>query len=163
MLSLASAVYLAPDFPSKEIKPFSLKYILLFLLTGSSAMAQKSAPAPKIDSICFHLYTDSLKKGVYNYINVDARLHNGQWLPLTAKELVFSASEGRFEGNSLIIDTSFKGEKVSVKAVLKSNPALWKETSIYIKTTEDNIPVKSMNEVMGEPAGRNRHKKRADP
>ena len=38
---------------------------LTLLITASSVNAQK------VDSIYFHLYTDSLKKGTYNYINVD--------------------------------------------------------------------------------------------
>ena len=56
--------------------------------------------AQKVDSIFFHLYTDSLKKGTYNYINVDGKLDNGRWLPLTAKEIDFTATAGNFEGNS---------------------------------------------------------------
>ena len=46
----------------------------------------------KIDSISFHLYTDSLKKGQHNYINVDGKLSNGHWQPLTSKEIQFSSS-----------------------------------------------------------------------
>ncbi len=38
--------------------------------------------AQNIDSIYFHLYTDSLKKEVHNYINVDGLLQNGRYLPL---------------------------------------------------------------------------------
>ncbi len=94
--------------------------------------------AQKIDSICFHLYTDSLKKGTYNYINVDGKLDNDRWLPLTAKEINFTASAGRFEGNSLFIDNNFADEKIIVKAVLKSNPAMFRDTTIFIKKGKDN-------------------------
>lgn len=115
----------------------------------ASALAAKSQ---SIDSIYFHLYTDSLKKGVHNYINVDGKLSNGQWRPLTAKDIIFTSSFGNFEGNSLIIDTSFKGEKVSVKAVYKSNPALWREVTIYIKKIESTEGLKTLEEVMNRPA-----------
>ena len=107
------------------MKPFLL--IISLLLTTLLTKAQK------VDSICFHLYTDSLKTGTYNYINVDGKLNNNRWLPLTAKEINFTASAGRFEGNSLFIDNNFAGDKITVKAVLKATPAVFKDTTIYIK------------------------------
>ena len=113
------------------------------------------AKAQKVDSIYFNLYTDSLKKGTYNYINVDGKLSNGHWLPLTAKEISFSASTGNFEGNSLLIDKDAIIEKVTVKAVLRANPAIYKETTIYIKKLADNERLKTTDEVM-RPAGRGR-------
>src|ERR1700741_1067442 len=78
----------------------------------------------KIDSISFHLYTDSLKKGQHNYINIDGKLSNGHWLPLTAKEIEFSSSLGEFEGNDLVLPVKFEEEKIQVKALLKNNPAI---------------------------------------
>src|SRR3954449_12350451 len=81
----------------------------------------------KIDSIFFHLYTDSLKKGQHNYINVDGRLSNGQWQPLTSKEIQFTSSACEFQGNELVVPSDFKEEKIKIKAVLKSDPAIWKE------------------------------------
>ena len=112
------------------------------------------AHAQKVDSIYFDLYTDSLKKGTYNYINVDGKCSDGHWLPLTNKEINFTTSAGRFEGNSLVIDTSFKGEKVTVKAVLKSNPSVWKETIIYIKKVEIAERLKTVDEIMNSPSSR---------
>ena len=93
--------------------------------------------AQKVDSIYFHLYTDSLKKGQYNYINVDGKLANGSWMPLSEKEVLFTCNEAEFKGNELIIPDNFKHDKVRVKAVLKSNPAVWKEVTIWIKKLPD--------------------------
>ncbi|MBL7708271.1 MAG: hypothetical protein JNJ86_04325 [Chitinophagaceae bacterium] len=109
------------------------KIILLpiFLFAGILTKAQQ------VDSIYFHLYTDSLKKGQHNYINVDGKLSNGSWLPLTAKQILFTSSEGTFNGNELFIPDHFKPEKVTVKAVLRSNPAIWKEITIWIKQLPD--------------------------
>jgi len=104
--------------------------------------------AQQVDSICFHLYTDSLKKGTYNYINVDGKLSDSRWLPLTAKEINFTASAGTFNGNSLFIDSNFAEEKVRVKAVLKASPAVSKEITIYIKKMVDNERLKTSEEVM---------------
>lgn len=107
--------------------------------------------AQKVDSIYFHLYTDSLKKGQHNYINVDGKLSNGRWMPLSAKEIEFSCVTASFEGNQLIIPEDFKDAKVKVKAVLKSNPAVWIEKTIWIKTVPDG-PLPNRNEIMNEPA-----------
>jgi hypothetical protein len=112
----------------------------------------------KIDSIFFHLYTDSLKKGQHNYINVDAKLSNGVWQPLTDKEIKFSSSAGKFEGNELILPMDFKPEKITVKAVLKSNPAISKETTIWVKRLPDPERLPTNEEILRnkQPAKRNR-------
>ena len=104
--------------------------------------------AQKVDSIYFHLYTDSLKKGTHNYINVDGKLSNGRWLPLTSKEIQFSSSSGSFEGNDLIIPLDFVEEKVIVKAVLKSNTNIWKEVTIWIKKKTDPEKLPTKEEIM---------------
>jgi hypothetical protein len=108
--------------------------LLLFTLFIAFAGAARSQ---KVDSIYFHLYTDSLKKGQHNYINVDGKLSDGRWQPLTGKEIQFTCTAASFEGNELFIPFDFKAEKVTVKAVLKSNPAVWKEITIWIKTLPD--------------------------
>lgn len=104
--------------------------------------------AQKLDSIYFNLYTDSLKKGTYNYINVEGKYSDGRYLPMSSKEVKFSASAGKFEGNSLFIDTSFKDEKVNVQASAVSNPALKKEITIYIKKYEANERLPTVDEVL---------------
>jgi hypothetical protein len=106
--------------------------------------------AQKIDSIYVNLYTDSLKKGTYNYINIDGRLSNGQYLPLDNTDITFTASAGEFKGNSLWIDKDFKPEKVSIKVVLKSNPVLHKEFDIYIKQKPDDEKLKTTEEIINE-------------
>jgi hypothetical protein len=123
-------------------------------------LAAMAGRAQTVDSIFFHLYTDSLKKGVHNYINVDGKLSNGQWRPLTAKDINFTASYGVFDGNSLIIDSSFKGEKVTVKAVLKNNPAMWKEVTIYMKKVEIAERLKTIDEVLNRPSDSRQNRRR---
>jgi len=100
--------------------------------------------AQKTDSIYFHLYTDSLKKGRHNYINVDGKLSNGRWQPLTTKEIQFTSSAGKFEGNDLVLPADSKEEKLKIKAVLKSNPEIWKEITIWVKKLPDpdHLPAK---------------------
>jgi hypothetical protein len=102
----------------------------------------------KIDSIAFHLYTDSLKKGQHNYINVDGKLSNGQWQPLTSNDIRFSSSACEFQGNDLVVPADFKGEKIRVKAELKTNPAIWKELTIWIKTIPDPDSLPGVDQVL---------------
>jgi hypothetical protein len=121
----------------------------LFILTIVAVNAQK------VDSIYFHLYTDSLKKGTHNYINVDGKLSNGKWKPLTEKEISFTSSYGIFEGNELILPPECKVEKVIVKAVLKDQPGIWKETTIWIKKKTDDEKLPTKEEVMkGKKSGK---------
>ncbi|MEP7257042.1 MAG: hypothetical protein ABI687_01615 [Flavitalea sp.] len=120
-------------------------YLLFLLFSGIYGFAQK------IDSIYFNLYTDSLKKGTFNYINVDGKCADGRWLPLTSKELTLTASVGKFSGNSLYVDSAFRGDNITVKAMLINNPASAKEITIYIKKNEALERLKTMEEVMQKP------------
>lgn len=113
------------------------RFLLLLLCISGSFWAN----AQQVDSIYFHLYTDSLKKGTHNYINVDGKLSDGRWLPLTEKDITFSATACRFSGNELIIPADFSGASITVKAVLKSRPGTFIERTIWIKTkAEDELP-----------------------
>lgn len=125
-----------------------MKNILITILLLSSA---QFVSAQTLDSIFFNLYTDSLKKGTYNYINVEGHFTDGTYLPLGNKELRFTSTGGRFNGNSLFIDSAFTKEKVTVKAVVIRNPKLAKEIDIYIKKSADNEKLPTMDEVLHGP------------
>lgn len=131
-----------------------MRYLLFSWFFFITVLPAEGQP---VDSIAFHLYTDSLKKGVYNYINVDGKLSNGRWLPLTQKEITFISSHGTFEGNDLFIPADFMEEKVKVKAVLKSNPAIQKEITIWIKKKPDPEKLPTKEEVM---QGKRKNKRR---
>ena len=138
-----------------------MKYILI---TISLFFTAHAVSAQTLDSIFFNLYTDSLKKGTYNYINVEGHFTDGSFLPLSDKELKFTSNGGRFNGNSLFIDSSYSNEKVTIKAVLIRNPRLMKEIEVYIKKSPDNEKLPTMDEVMKGPrkdsAVGNKRKKR---
>ncbi len=129
------------------------KIILLssFLIISFFSVAQK------IETIKFNLYTDSLKKGFYNYINVDGKFSDGSWLPMGSDEIILSVKTNKgqdsnfyFQGNSLFIDSAYTGETVTVKAVLKNNPAIWQEATIYIRKRGFDEPLKSNDEILEE-------------
>jgi hypothetical protein len=119
----------------------------LFLLIVALSL---KASAQKLEGIYFHLYTDSLKKGFYNYINVDGKCTDGTWLPLDSTQVRLSANTGRFSGNDLFIDSSYRGETVTVKAVLKSNSAVWKEVVIHIRKRGFDERLKTNDEILDE-------------
>lgn len=123
-------------------------------ITGLFLLCSFFTKAQKVEHIYVNLYTDSLKKGTYNYINIDGQLSNGRYLPLDSTHLVFWSSAGSFSGNSLWIDKDFKPGKVDIKVSLRSNPALVKEFSIYVKQLPDP-PLKTMDEIMNKPKNRN--------
>lgn len=110
-----------------------MKYILFWIFLLSFAQTD----AQKIDSIYVHLYTDSLKKGTYNYINIDGKLPNGHYLPLDSTNLIFQSTDGKFFGNSLWIPADFKKEKLTIKVILRSNPGITRSFDMYIKKKPD--------------------------
>ncbi len=127
------------------VNNFLKQFLFFFLLTLTSA-----ANAQKIEAIYVNLYTDSLKKGTYNYINIDGKLAGGQYIPLDTSNIIFTSSDGKFSGNSLWIDNNFSKEKVSIKAVLKSDHSLSKEFTMYIKKKPNDEKLKTMDELMQE-------------
>ena len=106
--------------------------------------------AQKIDSIYVNLYTDSLKKGTFNYINIDGQLSNGSYLPLDSTHLIFWSSEGKFSGNNLWIDKNYKHDRVLIKVIARSNPLLNKEFTIYIKKKPDDERLLTDEEIMNQ-------------
>ena len=123
-----------------------MRKLLLLLIVFTIHYA---STAQKVESIYFNLYTDSLKKGFFNYINVDGKFTDGKWLPLTEKDITLTSNCGAFKGNDLFIDSSYKNETVTVKAVLKSNPEIWKEVTIYIRKRGFE-PLKTEDEILND-------------
>jgi hypothetical protein len=131
-----------------------LAFLLSFVIIFQCLKAQK------VESIYFNLYTDSLKKGFYNYISVDGKFTDGSWQPLDSTQIRFIANTGFFQGNDLFIDSSYTGDKITVKAILKSNPKVWKETTIYIRKRGFDEPLKTNDEILNEMRSNQRKKKK---
>lgn len=129
--------------------------ILLFVLLGKA-----NAQAQSIDSIRFHLYTDSLKRGSYNYINVEGRFARGQWLPLDTSMIDLKSSHGTLFGNSIWIPWESRERKVGVHCRLRSDTSRMIDTVIYIKTTDDTTLLKTKEEVLGEQPTKKRRRRR---
>ncbi len=123
---------------------------LKIMLAGLTVMSMP-AFCQSIDSIAFHLYTDSLKKGTHNYINIDGRTTSGKWLPLSSKEIEFTATEGKFEGNDLVLPFNEKAESIIITAILKQDRSLKKEITIWIKKKEDDEILPTNEEYIKKP------------
>ncbi len=109
------------------------KFFIAILFLGGFVAAK----AQSVESIHFNLYTDSIKKGTHNYINIDGKMSDGSWRPLTNKELKFSSDYGSFDGNSLVLPENPTVKKVTVTVSLKMNPQKTKEITIWIKQNPD--------------------------
>ncbi len=122
------------------MKTFGLAFFIIISFTSK---------AQKIEKIFVNLYTDSLKKGTHNYINIDGLFSNGRYLPLDSTKILFTCAQAKFIGNSIIIPNNFKEEKVTIKTTLKTDSTIFKEFDLYIKKLDDP-PLKSANEVLVE-------------
>ena len=118
------------------------------ILAASFVFISFAIKAQSIDSIYINLYTDSLKKGTYNYINIDGKLSNGRYLPLDSTFIIFTASAGKFYGNSLWIDKNFAADKVHIMATLRKNPAVNKSFDIWVKTMEPYERLRTTEEIL---------------
>lgn len=106
--------------------------------------------AQEVDSIYFNLYTDSLKKGTHNYINIVGRLAGGGYRPLGSKQLNLWCDNGTWEGNDLIINPLFEGKNIHVKATLRNNASITDSVIIWIKTIPDTASLKTEKEILNK-------------
>lgn len=127
-------------------------YLILLIFLGARSEAQR------IDSVYVNLYTDSLKKGTYNYINVDGLLDNGRYLPLDSNHILFKSSHGKFYGNSLWIDRNINTAKVDIQLILKKDNRVIKNLEMYIKTKEDEA-LKTEQQILDEMKQQRKNKK----
>ncbi|MEJ7911847.1 MAG: hypothetical protein WKF70_01740 [Chitinophagaceae bacterium] len=116
--------------------------------------------AQKMQSIQFNLYTDSLKKGFFNYINVDGQSTDGNWYPLDSTHLIFRATAGSFRGNYLFIDSSFTGDSIIVQILLRQDTSVQKNLVIYIRKRGFDEPLKTEDEILNKMPGNRRKSSR---
>ena len=102
-----------------------------------------------IKSIQVNLYTDSLKKGTYNYINIEGLMSNGNYLPMDSTHLKYLSTGGQFFGNNLWIEPNFSALKVNITVTAISDSTLYKNFDIWIKQLPD-APLKTKEELMEE-------------
>ncbi|HNP54217.1 MAG TPA: hypothetical protein PKK69_06355 [Ferruginibacter sp.] len=127
-------------------------YVLLLLLMATQVQAQR------IEHMEANLYTDSLKKGTYNYINIDGKLSNGRYLPLDTTQLTFQASSGIFYGNNLFLPADSPVDSVHITVRLKGTDQQ-KDFTLYTKKAPDpKLP--SESEMLDQLERNSRQKKK---
>ena len=126
--------------------------LLSFVLMSGFLKAQK------IDSLFFNLYTDSLKKGSWNYINVDARLSNGKYMPLNSDQLHIKTSNGKLQGNSIWIDWNAAYPFITVEVELKKDAAIRKSITIWVKKKDEQLNAPVDDSVLQKINSRNKTK-----
>ncbi len=130
------------------------KNILLLCFVVMTAFLK----AQKIDSLFFNLYTDSLKKGSWNYINVDAKLSNGKYMPLGAEHLHMKTSNGKLQGNSIWIDWDATYQFITVEVELKKDAAVKKSITIWVKKKDEQLNAAADDSVLQKINSRNKPK-----
>lgn len=105
----------------------SFATMLLFLFCFTTPKAQQ------LVRITANLYTDSLKKGFYNYINIEGQHADGSWLPLDSTVVLFYANTGHFQGNDLFVDSGYTASVVRVVVRAKANDRLCIELVIPVR------------------------------
>ena len=133
-----------------------MRTLFLLLLVHVSVAAHSQT----IDSIYVNLYTDSLKRGTFNYINIDGLLSNGRYLPLDSTHLRFETSDGYFRGNSLWVDPESVKKSICVQVILRSNPSQSRSFCIPVKQLPDG-PLKSLDELMQDMEQHRKYKKQS--
>lgn len=131
------------------------KFIFAFVVLPLSVRCQQ------FETIAFHLYTDSLKKGTYNYINVDGKASNGKWFPLGPHELDFQTSTGSFIGNNLLIPLTDTALYADINVTMRKSPFLSGTTRIWIKKKEEDEKLMNNDEYLNQLRKSKKSKKNA--
>jgi hypothetical protein len=137
---------------SQHLSVRLMRYLFVISLLTSFFVSK----GQKIDSIFFNLYTDSLKKGSWNYINVDAKLSNGKYIPLTSKQLLITTSAGKLDGNSIWLDWDFKAEFINVEIQLKENTLVTRKQTIWVKKKDLQLEAPAQDSLLNQLNNRNK-------
>lgn len=98
---------------------------------------------PHLESIHFNHYTDSLKRGVHFYLNVEGSFSSGKIFPLDTSAIRFETTGGRLLGQDLLLSDSTINA-ITVTAIYKNDSAIQTVTSIPVKQlANDDRSVKS--------------------
>lgn len=128
----------------------SFLLLIMFSVLHTTSFAQQS------DSLYFNLYTDSLKKGTWNYINVEYKYAQGHVVPLTAPKVELKSDRGIWDGNSLWIDWQFPFPYVEVEARYKSHSFLSRKQIIWIRQHDEPMQPNQTDSLLNQLNKQNR-------
>ncbi|WP_343668251.1 hypothetical protein [Chitinophaga sp.] len=118
----------------------SQNYTIQLTITSTDIPQSMTADIvlPKLDSIRFHHYADSLKRGFHFYLNVEGIFSSGKIFPLDTSAVSFEVSDGKLLGQDLLINNN----ETSIQAV---NATATYKNDEHLKALT-TIPVKKLNE-----------------
>src|SRR5690625_4511149 len=103
---------------------------------------------PYLQQIHFNLYTDSIKKQVPYYLNVEGTFSNGKVYPLDTERIHFSGSAGRIENNVLEYSGRDSAKEIGVRAVFKLDSAINAQVVIPVKTYIEEVRLPTEKELL---------------
>ncbi|RYD52014.1 MAG: hypothetical protein EOP52_07465 [Sphingobacteriales bacterium] len=87
--------------------------------------------------IYFNLYTDSIKPILNYYVNVEGQTVDGRYMPLDDRQILLTADWGELRGNEWVIPKTMLHDSVTFTAVLRSNPVLREQITVWVKKWKD--------------------------
>lgn len=104
---------------------------------------------PYVQQVQFNLYTDSLKRDIPFYLNVEGHFSSGRIYPLDTQQVRFKASGGSLENNVLLVkktDTSI--HRVKIHTWVKADPELKDCVWVPVKVIPDTARLPSEKELL---------------
>ncbi len=102
---------------------------------------------PYLTAIRFHHYTDSLKRGIRFYLNVEGIYNSGRIYPLDTARVKLYTDKGSILGQDLLIPLDdHVTQQINVKAVYRGNAGINAESEIPVKQASDDESLIIRNE-----------------
>ena len=96
------------------------KVVLTVTIPEAPQSIITSITLPRLDSIRFNHYADSIKRGVHFYLNVEGIFSSGKIFPLSTDAVRLEATDGKLIGQDLLINTTDNWiQSVNVTATYK--------------------------------------------
>jgi hypothetical protein len=105
---------------------------------------------PYVRRMRFNLYTDSIKRNIPFYLNVEGRFSSGRIYPLDTGMIAFSSSAGSLAGSVLTVKNDTSVHRAEVSAWLKADPGMRISVSIPVKIVPDTAAVPTAPQLLRE-------------
>ncbi|QEH43434.1 hypothetical protein [Chitinophaga sp. XS-30] len=148
-------------FSRNNIRPDNYRIRLLVSLQDEPGNKQHEVDLqlPFLTAIRFRHYTDSLKRGIHFYLNVEGIYNTGKIYPLDTTRVRLYASEGRIIGQDLLIPQEDSVTKaISVSAVYRGNREINAASVIPVKqgADDESLIIENEKDLYRKPAKKKR-------
>lgn len=112
--------------------------ITINVTTKDNETTQAALTLPHVIGIRFNLYSDSIKRNIHYYLNVEGKFSSGKIFPLDTSVLRFSSSDGKMIGQDLLLPLQDTVKTVTVEAWYKPHPDYYIRAVVPVKQAPDN-------------------------